>query len=133
MKLRIEVEPQAITQLEELDVWWREHRPDSRTSVLDEFEQVLGALSEQPEIGVAYERGGVRNVRWFAAIWSSWKSAAATPTATSTRAMTKMNRSALACTPPSSAGSERCGPGSGALSTKCSPRCVRDDEAAHRT
>ena len=25
MKLRIEVEPQAITQLEELDVWWREH------------------------------------------------------------------------------------------------------------
>lgn len=31
MKLRIEIEPQATAQLDELDLWWREHRPDSRT------------------------------------------------------------------------------------------------------
>jgi plasmid stabilization system protein ParE len=63
MKLRIEVEPQATRQLDELDLWWREHRPDSRVSVLDEFESALEALREQPDLGAPYERGGVRNVR----------------------------------------------------------------------
>lgn len=34
MTVRIEVEPQAMAELDELDAWWREHRPDSWTSVL---------------------------------------------------------------------------------------------------
>lgn len=63
MKLRIEIEPQAIAQLDELDMWWREHRPESRTSVLDELEHALAALREQPDIGALYTRGGVHNVR----------------------------------------------------------------------
>jgi hypothetical protein len=63
MILRIEIEPQAMAQLDELDVWWREHRSDSRTVVLDEFEAALDTLREQPDIGVPYERGDVRNVR----------------------------------------------------------------------
>ena len=65
MTLRIEIEPQATAQLDELDLWWREHRPASRTSVLDEFERALGVLREQPGVGAPYTRGGARNVRWL--------------------------------------------------------------------
>ena len=65
MKVRIEVEPQAITQLAELDDWWREQRPDSRTTVLDEFEHALEAALEHPDRGTLYTRDGVRNVRWL--------------------------------------------------------------------
>ena len=64
MTVRIEVEPQAIAQLDELDAWWRGHRPDSRTSVLDEFGHAIAALREQPGTGVPHERGAVRDVRW---------------------------------------------------------------------
>jgi plasmid stabilization system protein ParE len=65
MTVRIEIAPQAITQLDELNAWWCEHRPDSRTSVLDEFELAIAALREQPGTGVPYERGAVRYVRWI--------------------------------------------------------------------
>ena len=66
MTFRVDVEPRASAQLDNLDLWWREHRPDdSATSVLDEFEYVIGVLEEQPEIGVPYERKGTKNVRWL--------------------------------------------------------------------
>jgi len=60
----VNVPPSASAQLDELDLWWREHRPDSATSVLDEFEQAIALLEQQPSVGVPYEHKGTRNVRW---------------------------------------------------------------------
>jgi plasmid stabilization system protein ParE len=64
MTFRVDVEPSASLQLDELDLWWREHRPDSTASVLDEFEEVIDLLETQPGVGVPYERKGMRDVRW---------------------------------------------------------------------
>jgi plasmid stabilization system protein ParE len=65
MKIRVEFEPDAIEQVEALDLWWREHRPGAASQVVDEIVRLRDLLSETPEIGVPYTWRGVQNVRWL--------------------------------------------------------------------
>ena len=65
MTIRIDVEPDAREQLDELDVWWREHRPAAASVVTDELHRIVALLRENPEIGVPYTNGGSKNIRWL--------------------------------------------------------------------
>jgi plasmid stabilization system protein ParE len=65
MTFRVEIEPEAVAQIDELDLWWREHRPAAASQVVDELARVVATLEQSPEIGAPYRRRGIQNVRWL--------------------------------------------------------------------
>ncbi|MEO1484020.1 MAG: type II toxin-antitoxin system RelE/ParE family toxin [Myxococcota bacterium] len=62
MSVDVFIEPEAESQLLELDAWWRVNRPASADQVLDEFERLELELSESPEVGRLY--GDHEHIRW---------------------------------------------------------------------
>lgn len=62
MSVGIFGEPEAESQLLELDDWWRMNRPAAADQVLNEFERIEMELSESPEVGRRY--GDYAHIRW---------------------------------------------------------------------
>lgn len=46
----------AAQQLRDIDTWWREHRLDAETMVVDEFERCVTLLENTPELGAPFRR-----------------------------------------------------------------------------
>ena len=63
MSVRVEIQPEALKQIEALDQWWRRNRPAAADLVLDEMDRVVELLAEAPEIGTPYREHGLENVR----------------------------------------------------------------------
>lgn len=46
--------PEAESQASEMDVWWREHRPDTRDLFARELAQARDLIAANPSIGVTF-------------------------------------------------------------------------------
>ena len=53
----------AAQQLQEIDAWWRAHRPDAVTLVADEFERCVELLENTPALGAPFRKTSVFGVR----------------------------------------------------------------------
>ena len=63
MTARIRFHANALTQLDELDTWWRANRPTVPTQVTDEVERVVMMLKASPNLGTPYHHPVVPGVR----------------------------------------------------------------------
>jgi len=59
----INIDPEALQQLDEYDRWWSQNRPSASAQVFDEVLRVMELLAEQPEIGTPYTDDGLKHIR----------------------------------------------------------------------
>lgn len=63
MKARIEVLPDALQQIEQAAVWWREHRTAAPRLFGNELAATFELLEEQPDAGRPFPRGRFPRLR----------------------------------------------------------------------
>ncbi|MEO0811246.1 MAG: type II toxin-antitoxin system RelE/ParE family toxin [Myxococcota bacterium] len=62
MTTRVILEPNAQSELDELDSWWRVNRQLVPDQVLTEYDRIQGELAVTPEVGRVYE--SYESIRW---------------------------------------------------------------------
>ncbi len=63
MTRQLIVSPQAETQIEAIDTWWRAHRPASPDLFAEELADALSTIEVAPEAGHRYSHPDVKGVR----------------------------------------------------------------------
>ncbi len=61
--MNFEISKRARRQIELIQAWWLEHRPEARALFLEELEQAARQLREMPTLGVVYTQHRTGPVR----------------------------------------------------------------------
>lgn len=63
MSLALRVTPQADSQIQAIDTWWRANRPAASDLFVNELEASFELIQAAPEVGRLYRRGSNKRVR----------------------------------------------------------------------